>query len=209
MKTAVCYRGHYLREGGKSSNFFLCYENHKKMIFSKLKTYDIYFHSHKYDEKNDAKLINQLKPKKYSFKKTNYISDSFIESNEQIENLKNYDLIINLRFDLIFEVSFETLIIDYRKFNFLWEEKKHYRAQLGYPKVTDLMYAFNPLYLSHFHKAIEDTRFIGNRGTGHHLYPKLSESIGEENIGFMISKNYNSNTDNEVNNHVNINRNFK
>ncbi len=179
------------------------------MILSKLSDYDIYFHSHSQDEASNKKLVHELNPKRYSFEETKYISDSFVESNNQIENLEQYDLVINLRFDLMFKVSFDELKIDETKFNFLWEEKKHYRKQLGYPKVTDLMFAFNPLYLNRFHEALEDTKFIGNRGTGHHIYSKLSETIGEQNIGFMIKENYNSNTDNEINHHVYINRSLK
>jgi len=196
-----------MRDGGKPSNFFLCWENHKKMILSKLSKYDIYFHSHSVDDVKDKQLVETLNPLKYSFDKTNYISDSFIETNTQIQNLNGYDLIINLRFDLLFQVTFDKFNIDNGKFNFLWEEKKHYRKQLGYKKVTDLAFAMAPKYVEAFKTSLVATRLVGNRGTGHHIYPHLCDSIGEDNIQFMLSENYNSNTDNENNKHVVINRN--
>lgn len=208
MKVALCYRGHYYRTKAKGSNFFLCYENHQQMLFNHLPNSDVYFHSHSTGIKNDNNLIELLRPIKYSFQKTEFISDSFIESNNQIDNLNEYDLILNLRFDLLFQVPITEFDIDSSKFNFTWEEKKHYRKSLGYRKVTDLMFAMNPRYVNDFNNACVDSRFSGGiRGTGHHLYPELCQSIGEENINFMLKENYDSNTDGKNNKHLIINRN--
>tara|TARA_B100001093_G_scaffold454094_1_gene463197 strand:+ start:7175 stop:7804 length:630 start_codon:yes stop_codon:yes gene_type:complete len=208
MKTAICYRGHYYRKGGKGSNFFLCYENHKRMLLDYYPNSDIYFHSHSVNLNLDSKLVDLLKPKKYSFKKTTYISDSFIETNNQIDLDENYDIVLNLRFDLMFQRPILDFFIDSSKFNFTWEERKHYRVSLGYHKVTDLMFAMNTDYINHFNNACIDSRFNGGiRGTGHHLYPFLCESIGEENINFMVDDHYDSNTDGKNNKYLLINRN--
>lgn len=207
MKTAICYRGHYYRTGGKGSNFFLCHENHKRMLLDYYPNSDIFFHSHSVNLNLDSKLVDLLKPKKYSFKKTTYISDSFIETNNQIDLDENYDMILNLRFDLMFQRPILDFFIDSSKFNFTWEERKHYRVSLGYHKVTDLMFAMNPKYINHFNNACIDSRFNGGiRGTGHHLYPFLCESIGEENINFMVNDHYDSNTDGKNNKYLLINR---
>ena len=71
-----------------------------------------------------------MKPKNYSFEKTKYISDSFVKANEQIQTIEKYDLIINLRFDLLFQCPISNFDIDKSKFNFTWEERKHYRISL-------------------------------------------------------------------------------
>jgi hypothetical protein len=207
MKIAICYRGHYFRTKSKGSNFFLCYDNHKKMLLDYYPNSDIYFHSHSVDSSTDFKLINLLKPQKHSFEKTKYISDSFIEANNQIDLNKNYDLVLNLRFDLLFQKSILDFSIEHDKFNFTWEERKHYRTSLGYRKVTDLMFAMSPEYINHFNDACVDSRYSGGiRGTGHHLYPFLCESIGKENINFMVDVHYDSHTDGKNNKHLVINR---
>ena len=207
MKVAICYRGQYFRDKAKGSNFFLCYENHSKMLFDHFPNNDVYFHTHSTDIKKDNNLKEVLRPRRYSFDKTEFISDSFIETNNQIENADEYDLILNLRFDLLFQVPITEFDIDASKFNFTWEERKHYRISLGYRKVTDLMFAMNPMYIEAFNNACIDSRFSGGiRGTGHHLYPELCNTIGEDNINFMLKEHYDSNTDGKNNKHLMINR---
>lgn len=208
MRVAICYRGHYMRTGRKNSNFFLCHNNHTNMILKYFKNCDIYFHTHSHDSQNDQKLVDTLKPKEYIFKKTDYISDSFIESNNLIKNIDEYDLILNFRFDLMFNRQFNQFKVETDKFNFLWEERKHYRIQLGYRKVTDLMFVYHPKYIDSFNKSCIDSRFSGGlRGTGHHLYPFMCKLVGEKNLSFMIeNEHYDSNTDNKYNPWVEINR---
>lgn len=209
MKVAICYRGHYNRKGRKSSNFLLCYENHVKNLLNLYRDFDVYFHSHSVDDEQDNNLVKLLKPKNYSFEKTKYISDSFVKANEQIQTIEKYDLIINLRFDLLFQCPISNFDIDKSKFNFTWEERKHYRISLGYRKVTDLMFVMNPDFVTPFNVACEDSRYSGGiRGTGHHLYPFLCDSIGEQNINFMVKDHYDSNTDGKNNKYLIINRNW-
>ena len=208
MRVAICYRGHYFRNNRKKSNFFLCYENHLTNLLNGL-DYDIYFHSHSNNCEMDDKLLQLLKPKKYAFQSTKYISDSFVMSSRQVLNKEQYDLIINLRFDLWFKVSLNNFLLDINKFNFLWEENIHYRTQLGYRKVTDLLFAMPPKYVEAFETACEESKFSGGiSGTGHHLYPFIENHIGENNINFMLKEHYDSNTDNKNNKYLEINRNI-
>ena len=62
---------------------------------------------------------------------------------------------------MLFQVPITEFDIDASKFNFTWEERKHYRISLGYRKVTDLMFAMNPMYIEAFNNACIDSRFSG------------------------------------------------
>lgn len=131
-KIALVYRGYYYRPPGeKSGNYFKCHKNHVDNIISVFDNIDIYYHTYTYSENMDNELYKLLKPKqciiqsrpptRYSNSKLTSLVNTFSVANSLV-NGRDYDLIINTRFDLVFSspVCNWNILTDY--FNVLGPE---------------------------------------------------------------------------------------
>lgn len=195
-KIAIIYRGFYKRTGNKSNNFKHTFLNHYEKIYKYLDNFDIYFHTYSVKEKSDTKLLNLFKTNNINVK--DYIFDkdihskiiySIVNSTKLVKD--DYDLIINLRFDLIFLKPIIDLNIDCKKFNFLWKEPK--KKWDKYHKTSDLLFIFPSQYINIFIQSLNDTIDYKNSGSAHWSYPIILESITETNINFLIEGHHHSN----------------
>ena len=136
MKTAICYRGHYYREEPHGSNFFLNFENNKEMLWKCFSEYDVFLHTYSVNNQLDTKLVDLIKPKNYEIETNNSteIRNSILKVNSLVTS--EYDFVVNLRFDLLFNTSFNTFDIEYNKFNFCGEKEN----QCGLKKEQQLIF---------------------------------------------------------------------
>ena len=209
MKIALCYRGHYLREDGsnnnKNSNFFLCHRNHEKYLYRYLENFDLFFHTYSVNDELDSKLVDIVNPTKFMFEQET--SETFKRSYTMIkanllQDLSNYDIVINLRFDLLFLQTWSNFKIEIEKFNFAFKELNWDEIQ----EVSDLLYVFPPRFIDAFTISQQMTEGV-YRGAGLYIYNEMKNRIGTDNLNFMIDGVWSSNTDKSKNGFIDINRN--
>jgi len=192
---AIAYRGFYKKTGTKPCNFFLVYENHKKYLYDCFKNVDIYFHTYTCNDEDDEKLVKLLNPKKYVIdKKPNTkIMYSIVKTTGIIDS--DYDIIINIRFDLLFKKPMNEFNIDYNKFNFIFKENDWDNSK----KVSDLLFIFPQKYTTYFIDSL--LKSMKKWSSGHWIYPYLE---GRTDIHFILDEILSSNTDNVDNELVKI-----
>jgi len=194
MKIAIVYRGFYKRSGYKLANFNKNFENHKKQIFDKFgrDNCDIYFHTYSRDKESDKELIELLEPKKFRIQTFNgkKILFSIIKSLELVAIPEQYDLIISLRFDLIFLKPIDNFKIQKNKFNLLFREPSNKNIDI----VSDLVYFFPPRYLKNLIKTLNYCMIKRHQNSGLFIYPFLINR-GVKDTHFLLHKKHNSNTD--------------
>ena len=98
----------------------------------------------------------------------------------------NYDIIVNLRFDLKFNKPITSFNIDYDKFNFVWLEPTNYN-QNGNIRVCDLMFVFPTKFLVNFENInLEDVdvRYADNSCMG-----AFGSSTSSDAVFALRSKN--------------------
>tara|TARA_A200000113_G_C8758051_1_gene320145 strand:+ start:117 stop:770 length:654 start_codon:yes stop_codon:yes gene_type:complete len=201
MKVAICYRGHYIRTARKKKHdFFSCYENHVKYLYSAFDSYDIFFNTHYVSDEDDKKLIEMLKPKEYSITKgqsnkltSSHIKRSMKETSKLLDETE-YDFIINLRFDLVFLKPFSTWDVQYDKFNFLFKDFKI--SWNMYKKTSDHMFCFPSKFLKIF---VDKLKIKQKKPGCHLLWDLITQELSTENCHFVIPGYYSSNTDNKKN----------
>lgn len=212
-KVAIVYRGHFYREDPKisrwgkpdvNSNFFLCANNHKKILYSCFNNPDIFFHTYDAGIQRNEQLLNELSPKNYQierFKKRRHDLTNSIVKSARLYNPDDYDLIINTRFDLVYKNYIYVFDLQFDKFNFLYREP--YKFWSKNKAVCDLMYVYNAKYNDAFLDALPDARnrFVSHkpkeykrkkRAALHFLYESLD--IAEDEKNFLIKKHFHSNT---------------
>jgi len=131
MKYAFCFRGiHYIdgiQKDYKDINYEKSYNNNKKLILNDLLDYDIFLSTYHSKKEND--LLNLYKPINSVFLNFDPDDSTFklqlihhlncckmIVEQENKANFK-YDMIIITRFDNIFFRNFNSMNIDFTKFN--------------------------------------------------------------------------------------------
>ena len=223
MRVALCYRGHYYREHlaygpGQGSNFFLIYKNHVENVFNCFDKPDVYFHTYPTNSPADDELVELLNPVQYKLdsQPSREIRHSVICVNNMVDE-RNYDLIINLRFDLSFRKKITDFAIDYDKFNFLWKEGGYSpRKPLAYHRYSDLMWIFSSKYrkvlsdsyLSPCYNNLHRETLNRIRKDGHTIYYCMINHIDESEINIISSEKYPSMCD-IPNPYVMINRSYE
>jgi hypothetical protein len=207
MNIALVYRGFYKRDKGKTNNFNLeIFKNHLDSINSLgIKNIDIYIHTYSVNDYEDKKLLSlflNYNLIKYVFEKEikEKISYSIINSLELVD--KNYDLIINTRFDVYFIKYLSNWSINCNKFNLAFKDRKV--LWIKHKKVSDLIYIFPPKYNNILISALKKSQDYRSHGPGHFIYKHLN--INENEINFMIDGFFLSNTDILLNNYIYIKR---
>lgn len=204
MRTAVCYRGHYIREDVKRElpratiihqcNFFDSYSNHQEYLLKYLTDYDVYFHSYNFSDASDEKLVKILNPRKSKFEKNHpKIWHSVLEV-DNLYDTKKYDFVINLRFDLKFHKKFSDWSIDFNKFNFAFKDYKTLWEDPEKRKTSDLLYGFNTRYSEKFQRSYENPATKHDKqGSSHFIYNGLvAEGVPESEINFIEDGYYTS-----------------
>ncbi len=225
MKIAMCYRGFYKRSdkitdqtptrqsrdrvyGG--NNFTETIQNHHQHVWSKLNHLDIYFHTYSADVISDSLLIDTITkqtgkaPVKHRFQQyTNQGNRRSLNSvTAMVKQGEQYDLVINTRWDLWFNVDVERLIekIDHDRFNFMWREPGD-KWDLG-RMVCDLMF----IYPGHMHEAwlrslrvseFDNADPCWTWGREHYkgfhtYYSALCQQIPEDQVHFMTEQRHDS-----------------
>ena len=189
MKTAICYRGHYYREEPHGSNFFLNFENNKEMLWKCFSEYDVFLHTYSVNNQLDTKLVDLIKPKNYEIETNNSteIRNSILKVNSLVT--QEYDFVVNLRFDLLFNASFNTFDVEYNKFNFLWRERKPMWIKKG--ATSDFLFAYNSIFCEKFKDAygkLYDAMLSRNnpRRDGHLVYNTLKNITQQSDINFLV-----------------------
>jgi hypothetical protein len=208
MNLALAYRGFYKRNNKKTNNFNLeIFKNHLDSINTlNIQNIDIYIHTYSINECEDKKLLSIFENynlKKYIFEEKirKKISYSIINSLELVD--KNYDLIINTRFDVYFIKYLSDWSINYNKLNLAFKDIK--KSWVRKKKVSDLIYIFPKKYNNILISALKKSTNVVNSSPGHFIYKKLN--IDENEINFMIDGFFSSNTDSQPNNYIYIKRN--
>lgn len=210
MKTAICYRGHYYREEPHGSNFFLNFENNKEMLWDCFSEYDVFFHTYSVNEQLDTELINLINPKNYEIETNNSteIRNSILKVNSLVT--QQYDFVVNLRFDLLFNASFNKFDVEYNKFNFLWRERRPMWIKKG--ATSDFLFAYDSIFCEKFYEAygkLYDAMLNENnpRRDGHLIYNTLKNIIHINDINFLI-KDYvqSGKADSLENDYIKLNR---
>ena len=166
---------------------------------------DIYIHTYSVNEYEDKKLLSifsNYNLKKYNFEKkiSEKISYSIINSLELVD--KDYDLIINTRFDVYFIKYLNDWSINYNNINLAFKDIKG--CWVKQKKVSDLIYIFPKKYTNILISALKKSQDFRPHGPGHFIYKHLN--INENEINFMIDGFFSSNTDIEPNNYIYIKR---
>lgn len=197
MKVAVVYRGMYIRKNRKF-DFFSIYQNHLDMFLNYFNNADFFFCTTPSSVKQDEKLISIINWEDYSFTNQNECIYDTIQSSLNFNKLVDYDLIINLRFDVKFNKKFNEFNIDFDKFNFLWREPLNFN-QNGNVRVCDHIFIFKSSFLRNFKEIdlkdenvrYKDGGLIGAPDQGHHLmhFLKLDESL---DVNFMVDGHHHS-----------------
>jgi len=191
MRIALIYRGDYIRKNGKFT-FFNMFDNHKNMLIKHLPKCDFFFSATPNNTETDEKLSQLLDWKQTNFTTHNTCAFDSIVSSLNFYDFSEYDIIINLRFDLRFNKPLSEFNIDYEKFNFMWLEPNSFN-QNGNTRVCDLMYAFPIKYMTNFKNIdLEDSevrytenRFIGPPDQAHHLMQFLHLDK-ETEVNFIV-----------------------
>lgn len=215
MNLALVYRGFYKRNenkigcAGKKNNFNSeIFKNHLDSINSLGITplnIDIYIHTYSVNDCEDKKLLSifsNYNLKKYKFEKkiSQKISYSIINSLELVD--KDYDLIINTRFDVYFSKYLNNWSINYNNINLAFKDVKD--SWFKQKKVSDLIYIFPKKYTNILISALKKSQNFAPNGSGHYIYKDLN--INKNEINFMIDGFFSSNTDIDPNNYVYIKR---
>jgi len=166
---------------------------------------DIYIHTYCVNDYEDKKLLSifsNYNLKKYIFEKeiSKKISYSIINSLELVD--KDYDLIINTRFDIYFIKYLNDWSINYNKINLAFKDVKD--SWVKQKKVSDLIYIFPKKYNNILISALKKSQNFVQHGPGHFIYEHLN--INENEINFMIDGFFSSNTDKKPNNYIYIKR---
>ena len=119
-----------------------------------------------------------------------------------LQDLSNYDIVINLRFDLLFLQTWSNFKIEIEKFNFAFKELNWDEIQ----GVSDLLSMFPPRFIDAFTISQQMTEGV-YRGAGLYIYNEMKNRIGTDNLNFMIDGVWSSNTDKSKNGFIDINRN--
>jgi len=135
---------------------------------------------------NTQELINHYSPKNVNILNWEN-SDQRLTYIESLKTLLNEDLdiIISTRFDIFFNQTFDTLNIDFSKFNFLFKE---YGWWNNYKFTTDNLYIFPKKYLKDVIQSIEELYKNPPRECCvdmHGMYNVISPKIKESNIHFV------------------------
>ncbi len=151
IKIAVIYRGMYYRTRPRSraSNFLNLIDNNKKYFLSGLGNYDLFYETTPYNQDKDKILKEKFPSKKFNFRTDNKDCMGCILNSLKLYDFSNYDFIINLRFGLKFNKPLAMFNIDYTKFNYLWNEPKHFNTK-NMTRVSDHIFAFPPKFLERF-----------------------------------------------------------
>ena len=215
MNLALVYRGFYKRNENKGrsagkKNYFNSeiFKNHLDSINSLGITplnIDIYIHTYSINDYEDKKLLSifsNYNLKKYNFEKkiSKKISYSIIKSLELVD--KDYDLIINTRFDVYFSKYLNDWSINYNNINLAFKDIE--RSWVKEKKVSDLIYIFPKKYTNILISALKNSQNFVPHGPGHFIYKHLN--INENEINFMIDGFFSSNTDNQSNKYIYIKR---
>jgi len=193
-KVIILYYGYYLHSH-KHINFFENYENHKKNMLSLFNNYEIYLHTYSYDKIQDKKLINLLRPTKYIIEdnKNQQITYSLLKSFKLLDN--NSNIIICLRFNILFLKSYKTFNIKYNKFNIIFRDLQDFWK--NEKKTSDLFYVFPSIYIKQFALSVIKTIHIIPESSL--IYNDLSSLISSDNIHFILDGFYSSDTENNYN----------
>jgi len=191
MKIALIYRGNYIRKKRRFT-FFNIIDNHKSMLIKHLPNCDLFFSTTPNNTEADEKLLQLLDWKKTNFTTNNTCVYDSVASSLNFYDFSEYDIIVNVRFDLRFNKPLSEFNIDYEKFNFLWLEPTNFN-QNGNTRVCDLMYVFPIKYMTNFKNIdLEDSevRYTRNRIIGlpdqtHHLLQFLHLDK-ETEVNFVI-----------------------
>jgi hypothetical protein len=199
MRIAIVYRGHFKR-GSKDNranikrktNSFTgeILENNMKNLSTNGNKIDYYYHTYCYPvtslSSNDGLLkifeSKGIKIKKYSLGHGNGmvykpIAYSVLESLKLIE--EDYDLIICLRFDLLFKRKIE-FVAD--KVNFAFKDLENQWKQDR--KVSDLFFSFPGKYLNIMKDSLLKKMKTGDSGV-HYIYDEIEKEIGSDKINFL------------------------
>lgn len=214
-KVAIVYRGHYYRPGSKPSNAFNCLHNHAENIHSLIPEKDIYLHT--YTGKDDTKLIDMLKPVNYiiqseppgvrnkiDFKPYSSRVNTLIQANKLFD-AKDYDYILNLRFDLQVNAPVYMWPLDPVKFNTLHPERSwsNWHAER---KSSDLIYFYPASMHDDYTQSVKELHRLENRaklryggynnresrpvGWSHWITKHMEHKIGLDNIHIMYPVPY-------------------
>lgn len=199
MRIAIVYRGHFKRGSRdhrankkRKTNCFTgeILENNMKNLSTNGNKIDYYYHTYCYPvtslSSNDGLLkifeSKGIKIKKYSlghgggmvYKPIAY---SVLESLKLIE--EDYDLIICLRFDLLFKRKIE-FVAD--KVNFAFKDLENQWKQDR--KVSDLFFSFPGKYLNIMKDSLLKKMKTGDSGV-HYIYDEIEKEIGSDKINFL------------------------
>jgi len=199
MRIAIVYRGHFKRGSRdhrankkRKTNCFTgeILENNIKNLSTSGNQIDYYYHTYCHPvtslSSNEGLLkifeSNGIKIKKYSLGHGNGmvykpIAYSVLESLKLIE--EDYDLIICLRFDLLFKRKIE-FVAD--KVNFAFKDLENQWKQDR--KVSDLFFSFPGKYLNIMKESLSKKMKTGDSGV-HYIYDEIEKEIGSDKINFL------------------------
>jgi len=199
MRIAIVYRGHFKR-GSKDNranikrktNSFTgeILENNIKNLSMNGTKIDYYYHTYCYPVtllRSNEELLKIFESKDIKIKKYSLghgggmvykpIAYSVLESLKLIE--EDYDLIICLRFDLLFKRKIE-FVAD--KVNFAFKDLENQWKQDR--KVSDLFFSFPGKYLNIMKESLSKKMKTGDSGV-HYIYDEIEKEIGSDKINFL------------------------
>lgn len=195
MKVAIGYRGHYVREIVRDKkrrfkthqiNFFENLENHQKMLLNSFDNIEVFLHTYAVDDETDMKLIKSLSPTKYIIdKKTSkYVNKSMKCVNELIDP-KQFDFIINLRFDIVFKKKFTSDYLVPNKFNFLFKDLERFWKRQK--RASDLLYSFDSKFHSNFQCGLVNKKSLFANKIPHMLFRGMVDcGCSSSDLGFLV-----------------------
>lgn len=198
MKIAIVYRGDYIRKKFKYNFLKSNIDNHKEMVLKYFPNCDLFFSTTPSDEIYNQELTHCFEWKNFNFTTSNTCVYDSIKSSLNFYDFCDYDIIVNLRFDLKFNKPITSFNIDYDKFNFVWLEPTNYN-QNGNIRVCDLMFVFPTKFLVNFENInledvdvrYADNSCIGPPDQAHHLMQFLHLDQ-KTNVNFMVDGRHES-----------------
>ena len=164
--------------------------------------HEVVFYLYSYHNEKELEILEAYKPKKYKFTDSNLnklgggnripsgiklISQSYINSLEQIIN-EDLDLVISTRFDInFFKNPFDEYSYDFDKMNFLWREPEFTHM----PIVNDTFVVFPHSMVDSVIKSIEIMESNPPHGINvamHNWYLPMVNQVGENNVQWVCNE---------------------
>lgn len=205
MKIGINLVGVSYNDGyGRYRNYEDAIDGFMNNIVNPLKSlgHEITFYLYSYYNKKELEIIESYKPKKYVFTHPNLnklgggdklpngikvISQSYINSLEQMID-EDLDLVISTRFDIkFFKNPFKKYEFDFTKFNFLWREPEY----TDLPIVNDTFVVFPYSMLNNVINSIKEMEHNPPHGVNvamHNWYLPMINEVGKDKVQWVCDE---------------------